>query len=996
MKANEMRFKIKRIIQVMAAADLLAIAVPAFAQDVQPAATEVEAPLPAVVVQGFRKSYNNALLMKRSAVGVTDSISAEGLETLPDLNVGEALQRIAGIQVNRDEDSRNASVNLRGLPSMYAKVTINGMDFANPTRDGNAPMGAFDADMFSAFTVIKSVSAADQSGGIAGNIDMQVGSALSRKEGAFIKLSEQYETLGKYKSPKLLMSGSKKYLGGDLGVFGVLSIDRSRFRRDSIVSNNFQPLNPASTPDFLSRFADYYAPSCVGVAAPCVTAPGGTGKISNGGVMVPVQLRQFTRYDNIDMKAGVFGAEYKVTPSWKVSGTYLDSRRTSPEDNLQLLLLDTANPISSLNPTAKPFLHTDGRYYSMQYDFNNVGVTTSNRALPFEQNVRGVVLKSSYNDRNWRVDANATLSNAVNFSYEQSFDVRLKPKAITAANPLGNGISGSVNTGTGPDDFSWIFNRSTPVFTQASLGGTYAGTGQEIFSTTGDSIVITGTQTDVRQKVNTVRLDVERFVELPLLDSIQFGGQFNRNRQVSKAYRSTSDGVDFSKINVNSPFLMPGEYTGDFFGGVANGITRNWQTTDMPAWTSALQPTITGVPVRSLTGWANDMGDGGYLGGNFTTHSDIGAVYLMGKIDQKLWDIPVRGHIGVRHEKTKLETESLDRTLKATLNGTAQVLTPVFSTNTQKTEYSNTLPSLLLAADLTDKLVVRYGAYSTFIRPDPRANLPVATQISQDAINGGYTVNLGRGGIRPYTADSQDLSLEYYNRPNSMIGLALYQKKIKGLIVNETRDSVLCPADGYNLGLGRWSVVGDRCLSDVPAPATAKNAVNGFYTIDVNGALNSPNQMIVQGAELTVQQSFDFLPAPFNGLGSVFNYSYTRLRGKSVDGSPAALTNVSPRSANIILYYETPKWGVRGVYNYRNDYDLPGGTTFSGGSRSVRARGQFDISASYNLTEQLKLSINGFNLSNSYYQEYEGSHAKFRRASFDGRTFVASLRYTFF
>lgn len=53
-----------------------------------------------------------------------------------------------------------------------------------------------------------------------------------------------------------------------------------------------------------------------------------------------------------------------------------------------------------------------------------------------------------------------------------------------------------------------------------------------------------------------------------------------------------------------------------------------------------------------------------------------------------------------------------------------------------------------------------------------------------------------------------------------------------------------------------------------------------------------------------------------------------------------------------------------------------------------------DISA--NISDNLQLALNGFNLSNSCYQEYEGSYAKFRSASYDGRMFVASLRYQFF
>jgi outer membrane receptor protein involved in Fe transport len=89
-------------------------------------------------------------------------------------------------------------------------------------------------------------------------------------------------------------------------------------------------------------------------------------------------------------------------------------------------------------------------------------------------------------------------------------------------------------------------------------------------------------------------------------------------------------------------------------------------------------------------------------------------------------------------------------------------------------------------------------------------------------------------------------------------------------------------------------------------------------------------------------------------------------------------------------------WGVRGVYNYRDAYNLPSGGTFSGAARAVKARGQFDLSASYKFTPNLTLSVDGFNLTDTFRQEYEGTMAKLRRADYDGRTYQASLRYTFF
>lgn len=960
----------------------------AFAQDAAGDAAGAAAPVNQVTVTGFKKSYSDALVIKRQNVGVTDSIAA-GDDRFPDLNVGEALQRIPGIQVNREADSRNASVNLRGLPSAFAKVTLNGMDFASPVLGGDTPMGAFDSDIFTAFTVVKSVSAADQSGGIAGNIDMVVAPALARKEGASVKLGMEHDTLGAYNSPKVSVNVAKKYLGGDLGVFAILSRKNEKFRRDSLYVNQFTTLNPANTPNFQSRYGAYYAPTggCAGQPSPCVEAPGGTGTISKAGVLLPSDIRQGAMVNDGSLTSGVLGAEYKLTPQFKAGAQYLFSDRQMKGTYLDILDIDYRDANTIINPSGTPFLHSDGRYYVTDYAFTNPRVYGSMRKQPFEQKTNGLNLRGTYTDDEWRVDATGVLSKGTNYGYQGQLDVRNTAKALGASG-TGNGITGNVGLSGGIDNFTMKFNQSTPALGAAQLTGpwTWGGTGNTptVTNGSGDVFIVAGSDNYADNRVKGARLDVERFLDMPWLESLQASAQFNKNDYNSRAYRSSAAGIDYSKINPN--FVVQSAFANSFFGGNAGNYLSNWQTVNYDLVSSTLQPTIAANLQKTASGWVNDPADGGYTSNNFSMSNDIRALYLMGKVDGTLAGIRIRGHLGVRHEETRQTVVSMDR------KGTGATAT--FMTNTKKETYRNNLPSMLLAADLSKDVVLRYGNYSTFIRPNPRDISPISTTVVEDQVNGAFNVSLGRVNIEPYRSKSQDVSLEWYNRPGGMVGLAVYNKKISGMIVGASGNAALCPADGYGLGLGTWSLVGDRCVSDMAAPAG--KGLNGKYTINVNGALNSPNDLIAQGAELTVQQNFDFLPAPFKGLGGVFNYSYTRTKGKSPDGTPAFLNNVSPRSANLILFYETPVWGVRGVYNYRDSYNLPSGGTFSGAARSVKSRGQFDLSASYKITPNLSLALDGFNLTDSFRQEYEGTMAKLRRADYDGRTYQASLRYTFF
>lgn len=85
-----------------------------------------------VVVTGVRASLEDALRNKRASTEIIDSISAEGIGKLPDLNLAESLTRVPGVQINRSAARRQGTVSLRGLPGGFAQTTINGQYLASP------------------------------------------------------------------------------------------------------------------------------------------------------------------------------------------------------------------------------------------------------------------------------------------------------------------------------------------------------------------------------------------------------------------------------------------------------------------------------------------------------------------------------------------------------------------------------------------------------------------------------------------------------------------------------------------------------------------------------------------------------------------------------------------------------------------------------------------------------------------------------------------------
>src|SRR5690606_25714850 len=77
-----------------------------------------------IVVTGFRSSLESALNIKRESTGSVDSIVAEDIANLPDLNLAESMQRIPGVAISRGAgEGRNISV--RGLGPEFTRVRIN-------------------------------------------------------------------------------------------------------------------------------------------------------------------------------------------------------------------------------------------------------------------------------------------------------------------------------------------------------------------------------------------------------------------------------------------------------------------------------------------------------------------------------------------------------------------------------------------------------------------------------------------------------------------------------------------------------------------------------------------------------------------------------------------------------------------------------------------------------------------------------------------------------
>lgn len=280
------------------------------------------------------------------------------------------------------------------------------------------------------------------------------------------------------------------------------------------------------------------------------------------------------------------------------------------------------------------------------------------------------------------------------------------------------------------------------------------------------------------------------------------------------------------------------------------------------------------------------------------------------------------------------------------------------------------LPSFNLKVELDDDVLMRFAVAKAIAYPDTGllknfANIGanIGTERSQPDANGdtqiltanigSWTGNSGNPFLEPMESVQYDLALEWYFDDVSSFTATLFYKDLSNFfITGATNDEF------------------------------TNNGVT--QTVRVQKALNSGDGTM-EGFELAYSQFFDFLPEPFNHLGMQANYTYIDAKGvpnsnldnSSVDGRPGTNTNntdiaftslplegQSRHTANMVLTYENDDVSARIAYNWRSDYLLTARDVIQPHYPIYNEDSGFlDASIFYNITEDIKIGIQGVNLS---------------------------------
>lgn len=145
---------------------LTAVSAAALAQPAKPPAAEA----PRVLVIGERAATASAEARKRAASDLIDAVDASALAPLPDLSVGDALQRITGVQVARDRGEASA-FSVRGLGQV--ETTLNGREVFTAGAGRTLDLADIPADLLASLEARKTASADQLEGGLGGLVALR-------------------------------------------------------------------------------------------------------------------------------------------------------------------------------------------------------------------------------------------------------------------------------------------------------------------------------------------------------------------------------------------------------------------------------------------------------------------------------------------------------------------------------------------------------------------------------------------------------------------------------------------------------------------------------------------------------------------------------------------------------------------------------------------------------------------------------------------------------
>ena len=354
------------------------------------------------------------------------------------------------------------------------------------------------------------------------------------------------------------------------------------------------------------------------------------------------------------------------------------------------------------------------------------------------------------------------------------------------------------------------------------------------------------------------------------------------------------------------------------------------------------------------------------------------AAYLQADFETSFDGLPVRGNIGARIVNTdttsrglrsefETERDAEDLLLDVVAVGTGSSSSALdFEEVVGNQDYTEILPSLNLIVDVNEDLLLRGAVFRALSRPSPRdlgfgRNFSTGNPDEEDIGEEELTVedfvsNVQANGnpfIDPFLSWNFDAAVEWYPNPDTIVAIGAYYKVFDGELQTIAQQETFV-IDGEDV------------------------------TVPVEVRAIGENSSKIYGFETTVSHAFDYLPGLWSGLGFKASYNFADSDFETQDGNfgevtqfdsdgnptvlsaiipPVSLQGLSRHTASGQLYYNIGKLDLTGIVKHRSRYFQPG-TSNPTTIRLIDTATTVDARASYKLNDNIKLSLEGTNLTN--------------------------------
>ncbi|ATP17464.1 MULTISPECIES: TonB-dependent receptor [Sphingobium] len=963
---------------VIALAVAMMAGAPAFAQDQAPQA-QPDQENADIVVTGFRASLNSALSMKRQEAAAIDSIVAEDIGKFPDSNLAESMQRVPGIALQRGDGGEGRNISVRGLGPAFTRTRINGMEGTSQTGSSDIygagnngrsfDFNVFPTEIFSALSVRKTPSADVEEGSLGATVDLSAPKPMEQKEDFVLSMTARgvYNELSKEVDPRASLLVSKKFGDSGFGILGSVAYQKRHIREvgysavDILSANTnggfcspvgFAPQNPA---DNAAKGAD---------ALNCST---GNPRTSTSAAY---QAIYDLRRDDLPNTPGS-GAFLPRIPR------YLNSEQNQERigGSLTLQFNPDDDTDISLDMLYSRFEVTRRDNYIAAISFarsaaNNGQPMTSVRDIEFDEN--GSLVQGVFDGVDVRseglVDHFVSTFKQANLNFRRRLNDSLELSGIVGFNRSiwdGKKRLQTFMDAIDTDGFSIDYSKGG---TTPTLGFGIDVNDPASFNYApgrADGTVLGGFSYQGKPSKNTT-------------DNMT--ADINLKWTVSDAF-SIKGGAQYRRSNFLSTFLRP--YNADTVvralpaGTTLADITTNITGVDK-LWGHGAPSSWAAIDPEK---WADTFGfdDVRYCGvecggGRSRVREEVMSSYLMANFDlSDAIGFGIRGDVGVRYVKTDM--------LSSGYIAVAQASSPTGLTGqfaAASNSYDDWLPSANIVVEPVENVLVRFSGAKVMARPElglltPTSGVNPVTRVG----------NVNNPFLDPIRANTFDVAVEWYFRPGSLLSAAFFYKDIKSFIQN-----VNSQIPFNQLGLPNALLENSNTLPDE------------LFT--VSQPFNTPGGKL-KGIELNAQIPFTFLDGFFSNFGVLANYTHVTSKIDyilaSVNGVPtvtttADLVGLSPNTASGTLYYEDDKFSIRTTGNFRDKFirGIPAspGSDLQGNAKTF----YMDASASYNVTDRLKIIVEVQNLTdeqNRLYIDSQRQDTLFETRI--GRTFTFGVTY---